>query len=174
MTASLKNLLKKTPTVEDINAAIAEVRTDGPRGSVLLGCALIEDVLRGLILQRTISLKSAEYDQLFRGNGPLASFSAKIKLAYALHFIGPETRADLDKLRELRNAFAHTQLILNFETPEVVSLINGFNWLSTLSQDDLTTREQFVAVIRILMIHIIGQNDLHKELNLSSELSDLR
>jgi hypothetical protein len=42
------------------------------------------------------------------GDAPLATFSAKIRLAYALSIFGSSTRDDLDTIREIRNAFAHS------------------------------------------------------------------
>jgi DNA-binding MltR family transcriptional regulator len=133
--SSLKSLLKTPPTLEDELKAMAELSTDGPRGAIILGSALVEDLLRSVIHYHMRSLKVEEFNQLFTGTAPLTSFSARTKVAYAFNLIGPKTRDDLDKLRELRNAFAHSQIILTFDTPEVISQLNSFNCISTI--DDI-------------------------------------
>jgi hypothetical protein len=44
--------------------------------------------------------------RLFKGYGPLSSFSAKIDLAYALKVTTLEIHNELHKIRDIRNAFA--------------------------------------------------------------------
>ena len=47
------------------------------------------------------------------------SFSAKIKIAHAIGVIGDEAKDDLEKIRTVRNTFAHSILEIDFETPEI-------------------------------------------------------
>ncbi len=155
MTSALKKLTKKRPTIEQINTAMDELSNEGTRGAIIVASALIEDILRGAILVCMVSLNQEEQDLLFNGTAPLSSFSAKIRLAYALGIVGPETRSDLDRLRELRNACAHAQVPVTFETDEIKTAINNFKWLDQVSnREKLSTHDLFVATARILMIHL--------------------
>jgi hypothetical protein len=43
-----------------------------------------------------VSLSQTDLDRLFEGDNPLATFSAEIKLGYALGNFGQQTRADLN------------------------------------------------------------------------------
>src|SRR5262249_47141854 len=56
---------------------------------------------------------------LFTGNGALASFSSRIQVASALGLLTREQRANLDYIREIRNAFAHATKPIRFATPEI-------------------------------------------------------
>ena len=67
-------------------------------------------------------LSKDDQEAIFGINGPLSSFSSKINLAYALSIFGPETRENLDKIRELRNACAHSKRNVSFATKEVADL----------------------------------------------------
>jgi DNA-binding MltR family transcriptional regulator len=159
MASSLKKLLKKLPTSEDIDKALAEITTDGPRGAIIIGATLLEDALRVVIRRHMVPLKKEEADQLFTSTAPLATFSAKIKLAYALGIIGPKTRDDLDDIRELRNAFAHGKMVLKFETPEITETIKALNCLATLGKWSLTPRLLYRGAVRLLLLHLTSKID---------------
>jgi hypothetical protein len=57
--------------------------------------------------------------KLFDFEGPLGTFSAKIMMGYAIGLFGPKTNHDLLLIRTIRNEFAHCQLPLRFDIPEV-------------------------------------------------------
>ena len=61
-------------------------------------------------------------EALFTNNGALQDFSARIKIAYAFNVIGPGAYADLNLLREIRNAFAHSAQSLSFNSPDVAEI----------------------------------------------------
>jgi DNA-binding MltR family transcriptional regulator len=160
MASALKKLITKRPTVESINEAMRELDTDGPRGAVILGSALVEDVLRAAILYHMNNLSSAEYDQLFSATAPLGSFSGKAKIAYAFGLIGPKTRDDLDSLRELRNAFAHAHIVFSFESKEVSDKVRKLNCVAKLTdKDSMEIRKLFRTAVRVLLIHLISKID---------------
>lgn len=53
-------------------------------------------------------------------NGPLSTFSAKIKMGYSLGLYNKLMRDELDLIRYIRNAFAHSWRKLDFESTAVV------------------------------------------------------
>lgn len=53
------------------------------------------------------------------GHGPLSSFAAKTKVAYALSLIDEETMEDLDRIRKIRNEFAHSVKTVSFKDSPV-------------------------------------------------------
>ena len=139
-------LIKTKPTVETINAATTEIATDGPRGAILLGSTLVESILTSTIAHHMVPLEDEEYDRLFRNYGPLSTFSARIKIAYAFRVIGPKIRDDLESLRELRNGFAHTQHVLDFEAAELADQLKRFNCLSSVPTGDQSNRRLFAGL----------------------------
>lgn len=48
-------------------------------------------------------------------HGPLSSFAAKAKVAYALGLIDKQTKEDLDYIRKIRNKFAHSVKPISFQ-----------------------------------------------------------
>ena len=63
-------------------------------------------------LVRSITKKMPNLDKeinkrLFRGYGPLSTFSSRIDIAYALGLISAEIHQELTKIRNIRNLFAH-------------------------------------------------------------------
>nr|WP_249151159.1 MltR family transcriptional regulator [Bradyrhizobium sp. JYMT SZCCT0180] len=131
---------------------------DGARGSILAGTSLIEDVLEGAISHTFSHLSKNELKELFEGTAPLSTFSAKIKIAYAIGVVGPMTRHDLEKLRELSNAFAHSARHLTFELPEIASIVRSLNALKDVKGGEgYKVQHQFVESTTLLMWVLVGK-----------------
>ena len=79
-----------------------------------------------LLLERAIStrfepeqpLSKERQQELFAGYGPLASFSAKISVGYALGLIPKSARDDLNIIKSIRNDAAHRIRNFSFESDE--------------------------------------------------------
>ncbi len=93
-------------------------------------------------------------DALFENRGPLQDFSARIQVAFALNLIDRGTFVDLNALRDIRNAFAHTPEALDFDRPDVAEKCNALWYPSHLKYKDsptpTTPREMFVRDIELL------------------------
>jgi DNA-binding MltR family transcriptional regulator len=59
-------------------------------------------------------LSSKLVERLFKGYGPLSSFSGKIDMAYAFSIFGVETYNDLRAIKDIRNRFAHSKEVIDF------------------------------------------------------------
>lgn len=70
-----------------------------------------------------------DYDR----QGPLASFDARIGMAAALRICGPQTVADLDSIRHVRNAFAHTATNLSFDSDAVAQMYLALHTPTTVA-----------------------------------------
>jgi DNA-binding MltR family transcriptional regulator len=161
MASALKKRLRERPTTADITRCVQELESDGTRGAAVLACALLEDLLRLSILNKLVDLSKEDHDLLFTGTGPLASLWATTQIAFAMGIIGPKTKHDLNSMREIRNALAHTSLKIDFDTPEVAVLCGGFHTLSAIEEPAdkakaLTARGKYTAVTKALMIRLIG------------------
>ena len=67
MVKKLKQLSRKRPTTEELDALTRELETDGPRGVAVLASTLVEDVLAGALLDRMVELTKDEHEHLFFG-----------------------------------------------------------------------------------------------------------
>lgn len=88
-----------------------ELLSQSDRGAAVLGGAYIDadlgEALKSKLRDLNLSNKETLHKRLFRHNGPLSTFSARIDMAFALYLIGEKTRHDLDIIRGIRNDFAH-------------------------------------------------------------------
>jgi DNA-binding MltR family transcriptional regulator len=127
----LSKLSKKIPTEESLDKFVTDLRLETSSSSdrtlAIVAASILEHSLRVAILAKFVPLNEEDQSKLFDGNqnGPLATFSAKIRLAFALGIIGPMTREDIDRVRIIRNAFAHSMSDIHFSSPEVVDMCNG-------------------------------------------------
>jgi DNA-binding MltR family transcriptional regulator len=102
---------------------------ESDRGCVLVGAAILEkrleDIFRHVFDHNGIARKFQ--DALFDANGPLGTFSSKIKLAYSLGLIARTTYKDLDTVRRIRNDFAHSIHKVDFIGSEVSVVIESMH-----------------------------------------------
>lgn len=82
--------------------------------------------------------------ELLKGLGPLATEAARVKFAYALGWVGPETCCDLGTLRKIRNEFAHSATALSFEHPKIRQWCGGLK-APRHAGHRLRSRDQFLS-----------------------------
>jgi hypothetical protein len=100
---AIRRLSRFQPMRDDYRALTAGQIDEHDRTFAMVAGSRLEDVVAYAIRQRFRTLTPSENDALFLGVAPLATFSAKIKIAYSLSIYGPRTRDDLDIVREIRN-----------------------------------------------------------------------
>lgn len=106
-----------------------EAQTD--RGAAIIGCAIVDDFLTDAIKKRLI-LKSDVSNRLFKHeSGPLAHFSAKIDMGFALGLNRNDMRSDMHTIRRIRNGFAHSAPRLAFSDSEVTRLCSELRTAKT-------------------------------------------
>lgn len=111
-----------------------DIVNESDRGSVLVGAALVERRLEDIfvyIFQRNQISKSIQ-KSIFDSNGALATFSAKIKLAYSFGLIRKNTFEDLETVRRIRNEFAHSPDDVDFLNHDVSKDIEQMHCVQAL------------------------------------------
>jgi len=96
---------KKNLKEVNLDAFSEMMAKESDRACALLGAALLDAKLESIFRQ---SLKSYEKELLDNFSSPLSTFSARIVLARALNWIDDATYHDLNKVRSIRNEFAHS------------------------------------------------------------------
>lgn len=150
MPETLKSLLRQRLDDEDILPLLKEMREGADRSAALVGCTLVEMALYELLLSKCVGLTATEDNQLFGTTSPLSGFSARTRVAYAFGFIGPVTRRHLDRLREIRNVFAHSPAIISFETPAISIATANLE----IAKSAPTSRERYMLAAKALNMHI--------------------
>lgn len=122
----LKAISRKPPMPEDLVAVITEVQADkADRASALIVASMLQTALKRLVLVKLVELTETEMDGLFGRDAPMSTFSGLIRIAYAFGLVDEEIKRDLDRIREIRNAFAHASIPITFETKEVAHACEG-------------------------------------------------
>jgi len=97
--------------------------TESDRACAVLAGALLDSLLEHLLRKAMVPDSSQE---LFRAQGPLGSFAAKIDLALALGLISHEDHRELTLVRRIRNDFAHyLDHDLNFTTVHIADRVRA-------------------------------------------------
>jgi hypothetical protein len=141
-----------------------EVRVIDDRASAVILSALVEHHLEMAIRHRLIRTDETTVEKLVASGGALSGFLAKIWLGYAMGIFSDPELAILDKIRTIRNAFAHAPAKITFWTDQVNSTCMLLP-PSTLRDDDPFARllsgipdskERFISACFDLMIALIG------------------
>jgi hypothetical protein len=108
---------------KDIDQILAELRGESDRAAISVGGSLLEYALELAIASRLREPRTmTEANVLFNDNGILGTFSEKIWAAYFLKVIGPQSRRDIDLIRNIRNHVSHDMNPVSFEnTPEIAA-----------------------------------------------------
>jgi hypothetical protein len=123
-------LAKEIPDERETAALLRELEQrqrdhSGDRAGAILGGAIIENALRVALLARFRPDKNG-HQALFNGDrAPLSTFAARIGVGYALRVFGPKTLSDLQSIKTVRNAFAHSLMTFDFSTPQVATVCDG-------------------------------------------------
>lgn len=91
---------------------------ESDRGCALFAAAFLDHALKELVTKCLVQDEKIK-DELLGQNGPLASFSSRINLAYYLGKLSRVCRRDLNTIRQIRNEFAHKSTLITFDTPSV-------------------------------------------------------
>jgi DNA-binding MltR family transcriptional regulator len=104
-----KRKLPSTPEEQSARgfALRDRLRDETDRGKIIVAASYLDEELELVIRTMMRDLPKDLEAELFRGYGPLASFSGKIKLAFALKIINEAIYKDLLVIKALRNHFAH-------------------------------------------------------------------
>ncbi len=129
---SLKKLAKQIPKSQELIDILDQVARDQhDKGAALTAASLVDGAIQEALMTK---FSEDSESNLFGPNAPLRPFSAKIRVARALDLFNDLANSDLECIREIRNAFAHTMLPLLFETPEVKAVCARFKAIDHLEE----------------------------------------
>lgn len=123
----LKELAAEIPPERAIHAQLTALeRLDGvgDHALALVGASFVEKALETAILSRLIPLNEEDRKRLFdyQFGGPLCDLAGRIQMARAMGIFGANTFDDLERIRQVRNAFAHSLWHITFATAEVADM----------------------------------------------------
>jgi DNA-binding MltR family transcriptional regulator len=119
----LRDLSRLPPEYDDLIAlsyAVAN-KDQHPIATAILGAVMVEHELDVLLRSKLRHKDDETWAILIADNGPLNSFSCKIAMGYALGIYDKGMHSDLTIVRNIRNAFAHSKKLIQFDHHAVVT-----------------------------------------------------
>jgi DNA-binding MltR family transcriptional regulator len=120
-------------------------------GIVIALAAILDNQLERALKRAMRPLSNNMYERLFESFRPLSSFSSKIVMAYALGMISLELYEELEKIRHIRNEFAHSSGVLHLGSPEIEPM---FLTLKRPGTEFKTSVEVFLASAQVIDDHL--------------------
>lgn len=121
----------------------AEFSKESDRAGVIISVAMLDRVLETFLKAYLVPTDSAEDSLLDGAYAPIATFSAKLDLAYRLGLISTKFCRDLHIIRKIRNDFAHNISSCSFEDSVVRSRIIELVRSSTIIEREPKIRKNF-------------------------------
>jgi hypothetical protein len=140
---TVRDLIRKPLDVADLNE-IKQNEHLSDRALAIIGAAGIERAVERAILTRLPNLDVPTYKKLIRG--PFSSFYTKNHLGFALGVLTAIMRDNLERIREIRNAFAHSPGVISFRTPIIAQACSRLVLAQTFDPSELehpVGRQQF-------------------------------
>jgi hypothetical protein len=130
-----------------------EIDQSTDRAAAICGGSYLEGLLLDA-LKRHLVKDEAAFKKMFENSGPLATFEARIRIAYLTSLMTVELSRDLLILKDVRNKFAHRLDIQSFEVPTVRDMLGnlaylttGIMMLETIQRRPATARERYLTAI---------------------------
>jgi hypothetical protein len=160
---SLRNLSREKPTEQELNALnTARFEAAHPIATAIISAVLVEHELERLLERRLASRDDDLWQSLTADNGALSTFYRKIQMARALKIIDPATETNLQIVRVIRNAFAHSKKLIDFDHELVEAELKsisipryakrGFRAAKSLK---LGNRQAFLVLCHHLALHLL-------------------
>lgn len=108
----MSNPLEKTDFVK------TEFANASDRAAAIVGGAFVDELITELIKCHLVTDEASD-KKLFSGSGPLATFSAKIDIAYRLGLISKTEHVAINTIRSIRNTFAHEMGTATFSNQSI-------------------------------------------------------
>lgn len=103
---------------------LRELEQGDNRSVILLGGAILDELLRRLLdswLVPNNKIKTSVFDY----TGALGTFANRINMCFLLGLISKDMFDDLNKVRDIRNCYAHNIFVPDFENDEIKNKCNS-------------------------------------------------
>ncbi|EJS59061.1 hypothetical protein ICE_01616 [Bacillus cereus BAG1X1-2] len=117
--AEFKELYEKLDPIQWRKELEKEIANQSDRAIAIVCASIIDLQLKDILKEFMIKRKEIDKD-LFEGNSPLSNFSSKIKMCYYLGLISSDEYKNLDRIRKIRNMFAHQLINISFENNQSI------------------------------------------------------
>lgn len=115
----LKKLIRRALTENDPSEYGRQLRGESDRSALILVGGQLEQIVLYRLQKAMPALNSDERARMFDFEGPVGTFSSRIRLSHALGIVDRADRRRLEIVKELRNAAAHAHCPISFDMGEI-------------------------------------------------------
>jgi len=126
------------------------VETD--RGVALVCAAYLDEELRALLEKTFVNVPNT-VGKLFEGTGPLATFSSRIDLTFAVGLLSGESHRALHLIRKVRNEFAHEHRQESFLDQDISARCQELIALNPFV-DEKNPRKLYIRAVLVVLAQI--------------------
>jgi DNA-binding MltR family transcriptional regulator len=169
---SLKDLSRLLPEEQERVNHIIQLAIHADHTAAITSVACLEQAFKTAIsrhLRQNISPDDEKRIFEYSSNGMLATLDSRIKMSYALGIIEADERDDLDTIRNIRNAFAHSGSIITFMTGNIPALVSSLKIFNRKYMNDglhqLETKRKFIFAVATYYVRLITWLPAHPERN---------
>ena len=112
-------------SLECLKAFEASLSDESDRACVIVAACWIDEFLKVKLMNEFSKGNANSRRSLFSGNGPFATFSAKVNTAFCAGWIDKDVYHDINVIRKLRNVFAHSVDPVSLDAEETRHLIES-------------------------------------------------
>jgi hypothetical protein len=149
----------------------AELLGGNDRATIISIGALSDSAVEYLLATNLPALRNAEqkaFDQAFRHDGPLGTFSSRIDMAFYMGLIDEKFRGQLHDLRQLRNAVAHTKRHVSLEDAPLQNvakrILHPIGYFKLLDESAKGIRSALIAEANLIYNRLVYGNDAAVEM----------
>ena len=139
----IKALSRRFPLPTEIDDVIADLETKNDREIAIIGGGLLECCFERALIRSFQDHDPSLCGRLFQNRGPLSDLDSKILMARALGLINASMAEELNRVRLVRNAFAHAIIAIDFDTEVIKTELakselaaSFFSMLSSMTHED--------------------------------------
>jgi hypothetical protein len=159
---SIRDLSRLLPDEQQRINHIIQLSIHPDHTTAIASVACLEDALKTAIrLHLRPNLSPDDDKRLFEysWNGMLSTLDSRIKMSYALGMLESDERDDLDAIRSIRNAFAHSGSIIDFSTGDIPKLVSSLHVLNRSFVPDHVqssdTKAKFIFAISMYYVRLL-------------------
>ena len=131
------------------------------RGVALVCASYLDEALKGLLMKFFITAPRVTGKLFEGGTAPLATFSARIDLAFVVGLIPKESHRGLHLIRKIRNSFAHEYQARQFRDDDISARCKELRAHNIISRDE-RPRALFIRACMGILATIHAQSYITK------------
>jgi len=118
----LRDLSQKPLTTDEQHALLDAIDlTSPPIATAILGAVLVEHELETSLRRRLFRKDDDAWDEMLAESGPFSTFARKITAGHTMGLFDEALCTNLNIVRTVRNAFAHSKRLIDFDHPLVAA-----------------------------------------------------